>query len=278
MKVYLASPIDQAGGVAHHGWVVDQLAASDITMFVPAAAFAVGRNAPVDGSIEAINRAALAYCDAVVALLPSGVPTIGTPREIEAAKSLGKPVAVLTDIDRSFSLADCQMWALDAAGLDSAILWLRKRSESKRPALPFHLEDDAVLPARAHPGDAGFDLYAHQSVTIQPGSFSDVPVGARVALPEGVFGRITGRSSTLRKRGLLVAEGIIDTGYRGDLFTGVWNLTKFPVTVERGERIGQLLLHYNVSSEFEATRVDAERFGAIPHDGRGTAGFGSSGA
>jgi dUTP pyrophosphatase len=134
------------------------------------------------------------------------------------------------------------------------------------------LTTEAHLPSRAYPDDAGFDLFVSEPTVIPPGEFVDVPVGVSVALPEGYFGRVTGRSSTLRNRGLLVNEGIIDTGYTGPLFAGCQNMTGEPVNVGVGERLAQLIIHVNATARFVATIVDE-----MPETRRGQAGFGSSG-
>jgi len=128
-------------------------------------------------------------------------------------------------------------------------------------------------PRRAYEGDAGFDLVVSVSVDIMPGQFFDVPAGVRVELPPGVWAMVTGRSSTLRKRRLLVSQGIIDNGWRGELFTGVWNLGPERARVRRGERIAQLIPFHQASLQMTARRV--ERLG---DSDRGTAGFGSTGA
>lgn len=122
----------------------------------------------------------------------------------------------------------------------------------------------------AYPGDAGIDLQCAQSVKIEPGGFADIPTGVSVQLPDGYWAMLTGRSSTLRKRGLLVSQGIIDQGYRGPLFAGVWNLTEEPVYVDKGDRIAQLILLPLFSGEIVV--VDQ-----LDPTERGTNGFGSSG-
>lgn len=129
---------------------------------------------------------------------------------------------------------------------------------------------DATLPVRGYPGDAGLDLFVADSVHVYPGRFVDVPCGVAVDLPAGFWGRITGRSSTLRKRGLLVSEGIIDNGYTGPLFAGVWNLTNQPVVVHRGDRIAQLIIQ----------RIESWQpvWGEVEPKDRGVNGFGSTGA
>lgn len=127
-------------------------------------------------------------------------------------------------------------------------------------------------PTRAYPGDAGWDLYVSRPAVIPPRSFVDVHTDVYIAMPEVLWGRITGRSSILRKRGLLVNEGVIDPGYRGELFIGVWNLREEPVDLQVGDRIAQLIFHHVV----EISWCDVLE-GELPHGVRNDRGFGSSG-
>ena len=102
----------------------------------------------------------------------------------------------------------------------------------------------ACKPSRVYPGDAGLDLefWGDLPVDVGPGRFVDLPCGLSVDLPSGYWGLITGRSSTIRKRGLLIAQGVIDHGFQGSLFVGVWNLNNHSVRVNPGERLGQLIV------------------------------------
>lgn len=127
-------------------------------------------------------------------------------------------------------------------------------------------------PRKGYRGDAGLDLITSEETVVEPGSFVDVDCGIQIELPEGLWGYLTGRSSTLRKRGLLVNPGVIDNGYRGAIFVGVWNMGQGGVTIERGERIAQLIMH-KVETDFVLERVLA-----VGHSERGPAGFGSTGA
>jgi len=140
------------------------------------------------------------------------------------------------------------------------------------PVLQVALDDpDAQMPMQVHTGDAGLDLFVSEAVRIEPGQFVDVESGLRLRLPTGYWGRITGRSSTLRRRGLLVNEAVIDNGYIGPIYAGVWNLSSTPVDVAVGERLAQLVLHPIVRVRSESTDV------LVSPDERGTRGFGSSG-
>lgn len=128
------------------------------------------------------------------------------------------------------------------------------------------------LPRRAYSDDAGLDLFVSETVTVHPGLWTDIHCNIAVVLPDGVWGLVIGRSSTLRYRGLVVNPGIIDTGYRGELFTCVLNVSVDSVTVEQGERLAQLILLPNVTAHFRPEWTDE-----LPGSPRGTAGFGSSG-
>lgn len=134
-------------------------------------------------------------------------------------------------------------------------------------------QPEARMPIRAHSDDAGWDLFVSQDVTIAPHAFQDVPSGVSVELPNGYWGLLTGRSSTIRRRGLLVVQGVIDTGYRGELFSAVWNLTSEPVTLKRGERVAQLILLPNATAQ----SVLVQKHDELATSERGFGGFGSSG-
>lgn len=277
--IYMAVPIDQAGGNIPR-LIVDlelewALGEAGFVSFWPSRAFSVGGGAPVSTVIEDANRSVLDVCAGVLALLPAGTPTIGVPREIEAAVGAGLPVAVLSDA-HSWSLADVPTFPLTPEGVAEALKELGA-GEARQYGVQVVVGANGALPTRAHVTDAGYDLYVSAETVIWPGEFVDVETDIRVAFPPALWGRITGRSSTLRKKSLLVAEGVIDGGYRGPIFAGVWNLGKSATTIRAGERIAQLIPHLNVAVNSPMTEVTAEEFDAIPHDGRGAAGFGSSG-
>ncbi len=131
------------------------------------------------------------------------------------------------------------------------------------------LDPAAVLPTRAHEGDAGLDLYGLEDAVLDPGAGALLRTGVAVAVPVGHVGLICDRSS-LARRGLKTAGGVIDAGYRGELGVLVWNLSREPQAVKRGERIAQLLiLPIATPSPVETGELDATA--------RGAGGFGSTG-
>jgi len=132
-------------------------------------------------------------------------------------------------------------------------------------------EGSPRAPTKAYLGDTGWDLYVSRDVVIPACSFTDIHTDIAIAMPEGLWGRITGRSSTLRKYGLLVNEGIIDNGYRGELFIGVFNLTDHDRFIPAGTRLAQLIFHRLIEDlQWEPTMV-------LPPSQRQDRGFGSSG-
>lgn len=128
-------------------------------------------------------------------------------------------------------------------------------------------------PGRSFDGDAGFDLPIAEDTMVRPGEFVDVPHAFRAAAPPGYWLRITGRSSTLRKHGLLVNESVIDEGWRGPLFAGVRNLGDEPVLLSRGMRVAQVIPQRLDAADIETREVESLR----PGD-RGEQGFGSTGS
>ncbi|MDH3301320.1 MAG: dUTP diphosphatase [Acidimicrobiia bacterium] len=138
------------------------------------------------------------------------------------------------------------------------------------------LQLDAGLtpPSRIRAGDAAADLPARLDVVIEPACRLLVPTGFAVAVPEGYCGLILPRSGLALKHGLTVLNtpGLIDSGYRGELQVILYNSGDEPVTIERGQRIAQLLILGVPDLAF----VLVEELPASGDD-RGGAGFGSSG-
>lgn len=134
------------------------------------------------------------------------------------------------------------------------------------------LQYTGTQPTRAHQDDAGLDLYVHGNHTVEPGQMADLDLGVAIKSPPNCWVLLTGRSSTMRNRGLLVAQGVIDPGYTGPLYATVHNLTQQTVYVQDGDRIAQLIVLPNLTQYIEPVQVSA-----LPDTERGTKGFGSSG-
>lgn len=131
------------------------------------------------------------------------------------------------------------------------------------------LDPTAVVPTRAHPDDAGLDLYSLEDAELDPGAGRVIKTGVAVAVPPGHVGLVCDRSS-LAKRGLKTAGGVIDAGYRGELGVVLWNISPAAQSVKKGERLAQLL----VIPVATPAPVEMDDLGATA---RGAGGFGSTG-
>jgi dUTP pyrophosphatase len=135
------------------------------------------------------------------------------------------------------------------------------------------LKEGAMLPSRAHEGDAGLDLYACEPAHIGPGERWSVGTGVGAQIPEGHAGLVLPRSGLARDHGIALvnAPGLIDSGYRGELRVLLLNTDPAETfRVEPGDRIAQLLLTPIATPEVVETN-------ALSESVRGGGGFGSSG-
>ena len=135
------------------------------------------------------------------------------------------------------------------------------------------LDPDLPLPGYEHPGDAGLDLRARETVTLAPGERALVPTGVAIALPAGYVGLVCARSGLALRKGisLVNAPGVIDAGYRGEIGVILINHdATTPVTLERGDRIAQLLIQ-------RVERAQLVEVTELPGSHRGEGGFGSTG-
>ncbi len=139
--------------------------------------------------------------------------------------------------------------------------------------LPFkRLRDEATLPARAYPGDAGLDLAAAERVELAPGARALVGTGLAVAIPDGYAGFVQPRSGLAASHGITIvnAPGLVDSGYRGELKIILLNTDlEETFVVEPGMRIAQLVVVPVATPQpVEVTE--------LPDTERGEKGFGSS--
>lgn len=134
------------------------------------------------------------------------------------------------------------------------------------------IQGDGQFPKKKYPGDAGYDLAVSRGTIIKPGETVDVHTDVYFNMPCAVYGRITGRSSTMRKHHLMVNEGIIDNSFTGEMYISVTNLGRVDFVVTMGMRLAQIIFH-----KVEDVRI--AQVEEIPHKpgGRNDKGFGSTG-
>lgn len=135
------------------------------------------------------------------------------------------------------------------------------------------IHPDAVLPAYAHPSDAGMDIRSVVEVTIPARGRALVQTGLVVLLPPGYEAQVRPRSGLALKHGVTVLNtpGTIDSGYRGEIGVILFNSADTDFPVKKGDRIAQLV----IAPVTQPTVVEAAE---IDETDRGAGGFGSTGA
>ena len=132
------------------------------------------------------------------------------------------------------------------------------------------LSESAVTPTKAHPSDAGFDLVASKTTIIPANGRALIPTDIAMAIPEGYYGMVVGRSGNTIKRGLVGMTGVVDAGYRNGIGIMAFNLTQEDIIIKQGERAGQIVLTPILACEIaEAEELDTTD--------RNQGGFGSTG-
>lgn len=141
------------------------------------------------------------------------------------------------------------------------------------------LDEGAKMPTRAHPWDAGLDLYAPEDVIVCSSSswpFGEVKIGSatidtgvHVEIPEGYVGFIKSKSGLNVNHGL-TAEGVIDAHYTGSIRVKLYNHKHEPYQFKAGDKIAQLVLLPCVMPHLEFVDI-------LEETDRGDGGFGSTG-
>jgi dUTP pyrophosphatase len=134
------------------------------------------------------------------------------------------------------------------------------------------IDPDLPLPTYATAGSVAFDLYCREDTAIAPRTLALIPANVIVHTPPGYMLLLTMRSSTPRRKGLLVPQGvgIIDQDYCGEgdeLMVQAYNFHDEAVVVKRGERIAQGMF----------VPVMRAVWNEVHEVGQGRGGFGSTG-
>lgn len=164
------------------------------------------------------------------------------------------------------------------------------------------LTKTAQLPNKAHPSDAGFDVFADADVDIRPGETIKIPTGIAIQLPEDFHTKFETVASLVWDRGSLGSKGIshtagtIDFAFNGAIFICLTNLNVYPILehlalnevgggfdktffdvidnntyhIKRGDKIAQILIQ-------KILKVDVVEVDELRETDRGAKCLGSSG-
>ncbi|MEX1112394.1 MAG: dUTP diphosphatase [Candidatus Andersenbacteria bacterium] len=138
--------------------------------------------------------------------------------------------------------------------------------------IPFQvhkLSDDAKLPAKENPLDAGIDIFTNESRVLEPGETYMFGTGISASLPDGYVALIWDRSG-LGSKGIHRLAGVIDSIYRGEWKIVLTNLSHEPYEIKAGDKIAQCVVQ-----KFEP--VEIIEVAQLTETNRGEKGFGSSG-
>ncbi len=134
------------------------------------------------------------------------------------------------------------------------------------------LDPEARIPAYAHEGDSGMDLYSAENATIEPGERKTVKTGLAISLPKGFEAQIRPKSGLASNSGITVLNtpGTVDSCYRGEIMVIMANFGKQPYKVEKGKKIAQMVIARVEEAEVEETDE-------LDETTRSDGGFGSTG-
>lgn len=143
-------------------------------------------------------------------------------------------------------------------------------SKPRFEVLPFTMDEGAIKPRREHPTDAGLDMFAIHAGTIPAQGTFVFDTGIHFAIPKGWAGLLTSKSGMMRDLEVTSA-GLIDSDYRGSVRAVLFNHSKYPVYIKKGQKITQIV--FLPISTPELILADS-----LDETERGDKGFGSTGS
>ncbi|MBU3924035.1 MAG: dUTP diphosphatase, partial [Nanoarchaeota archaeon] len=104
------------------------------------------------------------------------------------------------------------------------------------------LKENAVVPSYAHMGDAAMDLFSAEDYVVGVGKRQLVSTGIAMALPEGYFASIRGKSGLAYKKGICILGGVIEHTYRGEYGVIVLNTGDEDFVIRAGDKVAQVVI------------------------------------
>lgn len=135
------------------------------------------------------------------------------------------------------------------------------------------LDENAIMPTKAHPEDAGYDIYSPESFEIKAGEEVFIDSGVHMEIPMGYVGMVKSKSGLNKNYGI-TCEGVIDTGYTGGIGIMMRRSAscknKNTLRFERGDKLTQLVIMPIPITTLSLTDE-------LRKSDRGEGGFGSTG-
>jgi len=144
-----------------------------------------------------------------------------------------------------------------------------KNLRKARSLIKVTLDAGARMPERAHPEDAGLDLFSPEAVKVPARGSAVIDTGVHVEIQNGYAGMIKSKSGLNIKHGI-ISDGVVDAGYTGSIRVKLYNLSDEDYMVELGDKISQLVIVPVVTPSVDIV-------GEIGGSERGDGGFGSTG-
>lgn len=153
--------------------------------------------------------------------------------------------------------------------IEESLVELEKEIVSQERLIVQKLNESACLPKKAHPGDAGYDLYSSDYYSIPAYGQALVKTGIKIKIPKNSVALIWDKSG-LANDGITTMGGVIDSSYRGEIKVIVKNLSEDIFNIVPQQKIAQLLIQDIKNLEIEEAEIKNDTM-------RDEAGFGSTG-
>lgn len=175
----------------------------------------------------------------------------------------------LVDAESDGPIRESTLIAL-AKALDVTVRELCEPCTADETHFLVFLDEGAMMPQKAHPDDAGWDLFSPRPDIVPRRGSTVIDTGVHVAIPKGYAGMLVSKSG-LSTRHDLISDGLIDAGYTGSIRVKLYNLGDVSYMLDRGDKISQLVFIPIAEPDLIETTKP------LPETERGDKGFGSSG-